>query len=73
MDVWAYIVSNGMHYLSIYDKYAKVLGWDKARFTMLFSRGLMHMGGSYYVDGVLFPEFRNLAVQQHTVSKILKS
>jgi len=72
MDVWAYIVSNGMPYLSIYDKYAKVLGWDKARFTMLFSRGLMHMGGLYYVDGVLFPEFRNLTTEQSPVSRIFK-
>ncbi len=59
-DVWAYIVSNNMRYLSIYDKYANILGWDKVRFTMLFSKGLMHMGGSYYLDGVLMPEFRNL-------------
>lgn len=69
MDVWAYIVSNDMQYLSIYDKYVKVLGWDKARFTMLFSKGLMHMGGTYYIDGVLFPKLRNLTTEQAPIRK----
>jgi len=58
-DVWAYIIEHKMKYLSTYDKYANIVGWDKARFTSLFSRGIIHEGGSYYIDGVLMPEFRN--------------
>lgn len=35
-DVWAYIVSNNVPYLSYYDKYAPLLGYDKTRFVTLF-------------------------------------
>lgn len=36
-DVWAYIVSNDVPYLrSFYDKYCRLLGYDKARFVTLF-------------------------------------
>jgi len=65
-DIWGYIVTNKMRYLSIYDKYAEVVGWNKVRFTMLFSKGLIHMGGSYYIDGVLMPEFRNATNKEVT-------
>ena len=58
-DVWAYIIEHKMKYLSTYDKYAAIVGWDKARFTSLFSKGIIHEGGSYYIDGVIMPEFRN--------------
>lgn len=38
-DVWAYIISNNVPYLdSFYDKYAKLLGYDKARFVTLFDK-----------------------------------
>jgi len=35
-DVWAYIVSNNVPYLSYYDKYAQLLGYERTRFTTLF-------------------------------------
>ena len=35
-DVWAYIVANSVPYLSYYDKYAPLLGYDKTRFVTLF-------------------------------------
>ena len=35
-DVWAYIISNKVPYLSYYDKYASLLGYDKTRFVTLF-------------------------------------
>jgi 3'-phosphoadenosine 5'-phosphosulfate sulfotransferase (PAPS reductase)/FAD synthetase len=59
-DVWGYIISNKLPYLSIYDKYADLVGWNKVRFTHLFSKGLLHWGGSYYLDGFLMPEFRHI-------------
>ena len=35
-DVWAYIVSNNVPYLSFYDAYGELLGYDKVRFVTLF-------------------------------------
>lgn len=35
-DVWAYIISNKVPYLKLYDKYAELLGYDKVRFVTLF-------------------------------------
>lgn len=59
-DIWAYLVTNNVRYLSYYDKYAAVEGgYDKVRLTSRFSRGMIHKGGSYYIDGVMMPEYRN--------------
>jgi 3'-phosphoadenosine 5'-phosphosulfate sulfotransferase (PAPS reductase)/FAD synthetase len=58
-DVWSYIISNNIEYLSYYDKYARVEGYDKVRLSSRFSKGLLHKGGSLYLDGVLMPEYRN--------------
>lgn len=58
-DVWAYIVSRGLPYLSVYDKYAELEGWDKVRFTAFFSPDLDFLGKSN-VDGVLMWRYRNL-------------
>ncbi len=56
-DVWAYIVSNGISYPSIYDKYSKIYGWDKVRLVTFFDPEFDKFGSSN-VDGVLMPEFR---------------
>ena len=58
-DIWAYLVSNNVRYLSYYDYYARLDGYDKVRFTIRFSNGLLHNGGSKYIDGVLLNDYRN--------------
>lgn len=58
-DVWAYIISNNIEYLSYYDQYAAVEGYENVRLSSRFSRGLLHKGGSLYLDGVMMPQFRN--------------
>jgi 3'-phosphoadenosine 5'-phosphosulfate sulfotransferase (PAPS reductase)/FAD synthetase len=57
-DVWAYLITNNIRYLSYYDKYAAVEGYDNVRLTSRFSRGMIHKGG-YYIDCVMMPEYRN--------------
>jgi phosphoadenosine phosphosulfate reductase len=59
LDVWAYIVSNNIRYLSIYDKYGEVVGYDRVRFTTLFDEQFDKYG-SGNVDGVLMWRFRNV-------------
>ena len=58
LDVWAYIISNNIPYLSHYDKYGCVVGWDRARFTTLFDPEFDKFGCSN-VDGVLSWKWRN--------------
>ncbi|OYT64161.1 hypothetical protein B6U67_00735 [Methanosarcinales archaeon ex4484_138] len=58
-DVWAYIVSNNLPYPSVYDKYAKVLGWDKVRLVTFFDPEFDKFG-SPNIDGILMSEFRNV-------------
>ena len=58
-DIWAYIVTNNLPYFSLYDKYGPLMGYDKVRWSMLFSKFALDKGGSYYLDGVLYPELRN--------------
>jgi len=58
-DIWAYIVSNDLPYLTIYDKYAKLLGYDKVRFATFFDPEFDKLGASN-VDGVLMPEFKHV-------------
>ena len=57
-DIWAYLITNNVRYLSYYDKYAVVEGYDKVRLTSRFSQGMVHKGG-YYIDCVMMPEYRN--------------
>jgi len=58
-DIWAYLITNNVRYLSYYDKYAAVEGgYDKVRLTSRFSQGMVHKGG-YYIDCVMMPEYRN--------------
>ena len=57
-DVWAYIVSNNIPYLSYYDKYAPVAGWDQARLCALFASDMERFGAPN-LDGVLMWKYRN--------------
>jgi len=58
-DIWAYLITNNVRYLSYYDKYAAVEGgYDKVRLTSRFSQGMVHKGGCY-IDCVMMPEYRN--------------
>lgn len=59
MDIWAYIVENNLKYPSEYDIRAKIVGYDKVRFTSTYNENALYQGGSCYMDGVLFPEERN--------------
>lgn len=58
-DVWAYIVSNKIKYLKLYDKYAKLLGYDKARFVTLFDKEFSWLGNEN-VDKFLFWKLKNI-------------
>ena len=58
-DIWSYLVSNNIRYLSYYDYYAKLDTYDKVRLSSRFSNGLLFKGGSKYVDGVLLSQYRN--------------
>ncbi len=58
LDVWAYIVSKDIPYLTHYDRYAEVIGWNRARFTTLFDSEFDKFGCSN-VDGILSWKYRN--------------
>lgn len=58
-DVWAYLITNNVRYLSYYDEYAKVEGYENVRLTSRFSNGILHKGGSKYIDCVLMSKYRN--------------
>jgi|Wag4MinimDraft_14_1082654.scaffolds.fasta_scaffold02726_2 3'-phosphoadenosine 5'-phosphosulfate sulfotransferase (PAPS reductase)/FAD synthetase len=51
-DVWAYIFAFDVPYHSVYDKYAPIVGWDKARFVTFFDKEFDTLGASN-VDGIL--------------------
>jgi len=59
MDIWAYIVANDIPYLSHYDVYGPMVGWNLARFTTLFDPEFDRLGCSS-VDGILSWRFRNV-------------
>ena len=59
MDVWAYIVSHNLPYLSHYDLYAPIIGWDKVRFTTFFDPEFDKLGCSN-VDGVLMWKYKHI-------------
>jgi len=58
-DVWAYIFAKNIPYASIYDIYAPVVGWDKARLVTFFDPEFNHLGASN-LDGVLMWKFKNM-------------
>ena len=56
-DVWAYILSNNLPYASVYDIYATIVGWDKARLTTFFDPEFDKIGAGN-LDGVLMWRWR---------------
>lgn len=44
LDVWAYIVSQGLPWVSVYDREAEVVGWDNVRFSDFFGGGGERVG-----------------------------
>lgn len=61
MDVWTYIVSRKLPYLSHYDLYAPIVGWDKVRFSTFFDPEFDKIGASN-IDGVLMWRYKNINV-----------
>ncbi len=59
LDVWAYIVSHGLPYLSLYDARAELVGYDRARFTTLFDPEFADIGGDT-IDNVLHWRYRHV-------------
>lgn len=60
LDVWSYIISNKIPYLSFYDIYGEVIGYDKVRFGGFYYSELQEdKFGRPNIDGVLMWRFRN--------------
>jgi 3'-phosphoadenosine 5'-phosphosulfate sulfotransferase (PAPS reductase)/FAD synthetase len=51
-DVWAYIFKHDVPVPSVYFRYAKLVGWDKARFVTFFDREFEKYGAPQ-IDSVL--------------------
>ena len=58
-DVWAYIVTNDLFYVSHYDKYGPIYGYDKVRFTSHFNKNELDVGGSYFFDRIVLSDEAN--------------
>jgi 3'-phosphoadenosine 5'-phosphosulfate sulfotransferase (PAPS reductase)/FAD synthetase len=58
LDIWAYIVSKNLPYPKIYDRYAALLGYDRARLVTFFDMEFEKFG-SPYLDGFLLPQHRS--------------
>ncbi|MCX7880842.1 MAG: phosphoadenosine phosphosulfate reductase family protein [Ignavibacteria bacterium] len=59
IDVWSYIVSRELEYLSYYDKLVEVVGYENARFTTIFDPEFDKFGNSN-IEGVIIPQYRYL-------------
>lgn len=59
LDVWAYIVGNNLPYLSTYDIYGPIVGYNQSRFTTFFDDEFSKVGASN-IDGVLMWKFKNV-------------
>lgn len=57
MDVWAYITSNNLPYLGIYDKLNELVGYDRARMSVFFHPDFEDFTGA--TDGVLHWRYRH--------------
>ncbi len=57
LDVWTYIFSHDVPYPKVYDEYARIYGYDRARFVTFFDKEFDNLGASY-VDGVFLPKYR---------------
>lgn len=58
-DVWAYIVTNDLFYVSHYDKYGPIYSYDKVRFTSHFNKNELDVGGSYFFDRIVLSDEAN--------------
>lgn len=56
LDVWAYIVAQGLPYLGIYDDLARLVGYEGARFSTFHDPEFADRAGA--LDGVLFWRWR---------------
>lgn len=52
-DVWAYIISNDIYYVSHYDRYASTYGYYECRFTSHYNENEVSNGGSYFFDKIM--------------------
>jgi 3'-phosphoadenosine 5'-phosphosulfate sulfotransferase (PAPS reductase)/FAD synthetase len=57
MDVWAYLVTRGVPWLSVYDRVAPVVGYAQARWTTMHDGEFSHLAGA--TDGVLWWRWRH--------------
>lgn len=58
-DIWAYIITNDLYYVSHYDKYGPVMGYENVRFTSHFNKNELDVGGSYHFDKIMFSDEAN--------------
>jgi len=58
LDIWAYIFKHNLPYISIYNLYGPLVGWDKARFVSFFDHDFDHLGASN-VDSFLMWKFKH--------------
>jgi len=58
LDIWAYIISRDLPYLSYYDTYGEIIGWDKVRLSTFFDPEFEKFG-SANIQGVLSWKFKN--------------
>lgn len=54
-DIWAYILTNDLFYVTHYDKFGPIYGWDKVRFTSHFNENEVELGGNYFFDRIVYP------------------
>jgi len=59
-DVWAYIITHKLPYLSLYDQRAELVGYNLVRFTTLFDSEFEHIG-ALTIDNFLHWSHRNEA------------
>jgi len=58
LDVWSYIFSYKLPYVSLYNHYAPLVGWDKVRLVTLFDPEFDKLGASN-VDSFLMWRFKH--------------
>ena len=58
-DVWSYIITHDLFYVSHYDVYGQIYGYDKARFTSHFNKNELDVGGSFFFDKIVFSDEAN--------------
>jgi len=62
LDVWAYIISRNLPYLSYYDSYGDIIGWDRVRLSTFFDPEFEKFGTAN-AQGVLDWRFKNIHIQ----------